>query len=307
MRVGIGDDAAVWKASRSAETVITTDALVENVHFLREGMTAQDVGWRAMASNLSDIAAMGARPILVTVVLCLPHSVHEAWVLDCYRGMVELAKRANVVIAGGDIVRAPSVILSISAVGEVRRSNRKRRCGARPGDVFAVTGPLGASRAGVEILVERPEFTSDERFAEALAAYRRPHARLLEGLRFGASANVHAMMDISDGLSTDLRRMCAASEVGARVDASAVPLAPVARAFAEAAGRDYLRYALGGGEEFELLVAVGARAFPAIAARYSATFGRELTRVGVATKDPSVLLCEGGEVRELTPSGWESL
>lgn len=307
MRVGIGDDAAVWKPSRAAESVITTDALVENVHFLREGMSAADIGWRALASNLSDLAAMGARPVLATIALGLPRGLGDEWVLDCYRGMAELAIRSGIAIAGGDTVRAQSILLSITAIGEIRPSQRKTRTGARAGDVFAVTGPLGASRAGIEILLDRPDLVRDARFKAALDACRRPHARIREGMRFAASRNVHAMMDVSDGLSTDLRRMCAASSVGAEIDAKKIPVAEAARTLASALGAEPLAYALGGGEDFELLVAIAPRAFPTIASRYERMFGRPLFPVGVATEKRSVLLSDDGGRRDLVATGWDSL
>ena len=286
--------------------MITTDALVEDVHFLRDGMSAQDVGWRALVSNLSDLAAVGARPVLATVALGVPRGVHEAWILDCYRGMAELAKKCGIAIVGGDVVRAPSLLLSITAIGEVRPSHRKLRSGARPGDVLAVTGPLGASRAGIDILLERPQ-SNDARFSDAIAAYRRPHARVAEGRRFGKSSNVHAMMDISDGLSTDLRRLCLASKVGAEIEAAAVPIAACARPVAEALKREPIAYALGGGEDFELLVAIAPRAFSTIASRFERTFGRPLARVGTITAEASVRLRDADGTRELDPTGWESL
>lgn len=286
---------------------MTTDALVEDVHFLRDAMSAADVGWRALASNLSDLAAKGARPVLATVALGVPRGLHEDWILDCYRGMAELAIKARIAIAGGDVVRSPSILLSISAIGEVRPSNRKTRAGARPGDVLAVTAPLGASRAGIEILLHHAQLSGDARFAGALAAYRRPHARLAEGLRLGASTHVRAMMDLSDGLSTDLPRMCAASHVGAEIVASEVPIAAPAQALAEVIGGDPLSYALGGGEDFELLVAIAPRAFATIAARYERTFRRPLSRVGTVTAGGGVMLRDARGVRELPPTGWDSL
>jgi len=285
---------------------VTTDALVEDVHFLRDGMSAADVGWRALVSNLSDLAAVGARPVLATIALGVPRGVREDWILDCYRGMVELAIESGIAIVGGDVVRAPSLLLSITAIGEVRPSHRKLRSGARPGDVLAVTGPLGGSRAGVEVLLEGPH-ANDARFAAAIAAYRRPHARLAEGRRFGASSNVRAMMDISDGLSTDLRRLCASSNVGAEIDSDMLPIASCVRPVAEALGKEPLSYALGGGEDFELLVAVAPRAFATIARRFERTFGRPLERIGVVTEDRAVRLRDGDGTRELDPTGWESL
>ena len=287
--------------------MITTDALVEDVHFLRDGMSAADVGWRALVSNLSDLAAMGARPVLATVALGVPRGLGDDWVLECYRGMADAAQKSNIAIAGGDTVRTPSLLLSITAVGEIRPSHRKTRAGVRPGDVFAVTAPLGASRAGIEILLDRPDLADDERFTAALTACRRPHARIREGMRFAASANVHAMMDISDGLSTDLRRMCVASGVGAEIEAAAIPVAPVARTLSATLGTDWLGYALGGGEDFELLVAIAPRAFSTISRRYEGRFGRPLSRIGVATEAGSIVLSDEHGRRELSATGWDSL
>ena len=305
LRVGIGDDAAIWKPAREAESVITTDALVEDVHFTRDAMTAADVGHRALASNLSDVAAMGARPVLATIALGVPRNVQQDWILDCYRGISALAQRCGTAIAGGDVVAAPSILLSITVVGEVRPSNRKTRAGAKPGDVFAVTGLLGASRAGLEILLDRPDLRDDPRFADAVAAYRRPQPRLREGQRFGASASVRAMMDLSDGLSTDLRRLCAASNVGAEIDD--VPIAAGARVVAELVGRDPLGYALDGGEDFELLVAIAARAFPTLAKRFRKEFGRELKRIGTATEGNAIVLRDGDRIRDIPSAGWDHL
>ena len=191
--VGIGDDAAVWQPSRSHRSVITTDALIEGVHFTRAAMTAADVGHRALASNLSDIAAMGARPVLATIAFGIGPGADEAWVLECYRGIAALAERARCAIAGGDIVRAPSITIAITIVGEVRASNLKTRAGMRPGDTIAVTGPLGASRAGLAVAVERPELADEPAAAAALRAYRRPEPRLTEGRWLGASRNVRAI------------------------------------------------------------------------------------------------------------------
>jgi thiamine-monophosphate kinase len=270
-------------------------------------MTAADVGWRALVSNLSDLAAIGARPVLATVALGVPRGVHEEWILDCYRGMAELARKTRIAIVGGDVVRAPSLLLSITAIGEVRPSNRKMRDGAHPGDVLAVTGPLGASRAGIDVLLEHPALANDARAAVAIQAYRRPHARIAEGRRFGGSVNVHAMMDLSDGLSTDVRRLCAASNVGAEIDASALPVAPCAREVAQLLQKNPLDYALGGGEDFELLVAIAPRAFATVASRYESTFGRPLSRIGVVMPGGEVSVRDQNGTRELVPTGWDSL
>jgi thiamine-monophosphate kinase len=300
--VGIGDDAAVWQPSRSRRSVITTDALIEGVHFTRDAMSAADVGHRALASNLSDVAAMGAEPVLATIAFGVGPQTGDAWILDCYRGIAALAERAKCAIAGGDIVRTPAITISITVVGEVRPSNLKTRAGMHPGDVIALTGPLGASRAGLAVAVEGAAPEDDPAAVEALRAFRTPEPRLAEGRWLGASRNVHAMMDVSDGLSTDLARMARASNAGALIED--VPVAAAARAVAARSGADAERWALDGGEDFELLIAVAARAFSHLAARYRGRFGRPLLRVGVATAEAGLRRGDGTAV---VGAGWDHL
>lgn len=298
--VGIGDDAAVWQPKNGNRSVVTTDALVEGVHFTRDAMPAQDVGHRALAANLSDVAAMGARPVLATIALGFPPGTDPGWILGCYDGMAALARRSRCALAGGDITRAPGVMLSITVVGEVRASNLKLRSGARPGDVVAVTGPLGASHAGLRIAMDRPDLAAEHAFAGVLDAFRTPVPRLREGKWLGASRHVHALMDVSDGLSTDLGRLCAASGAGAVVEA--IPVGDGARRTAERFGEDPERYALDGGEDFELLAAIDKRAFAHLALRFHAHTGRPLLRVGTIVEGTGVRLVNGDPI---APSGWD--
>lgn len=283
---GIGDDAALWQPSRSHRSAISTDMLVEGVDFTRELMTLEDAGWRAMAANLSDLAAMGARPVLATVALGLPQSATHEEVLELYRGVAACASRYKTVIAGGDLSRASSWTIAIAIVGEVRPSNAKMRSGGRPGDVLAVTGALGAARAGLE-LARRPQSFDDALCAQALRAFRRPQPRLEEGRFFGASRNVRALMDISDGLSTDVARLASASGCGAQLDA--VPVAACASPLAQLTGEDPQRFALAGGEDFELLVAIKPRAFGHLALRYEARFKKPLHRIGVLRAERGIV------------------
>jgi thiamine-monophosphate kinase len=302
LTLGIGDDAAAWQPSRSNRSVITTDALVEGVHFTRATMSAHDAGWRALASNLSDVAAMGARPVLATVALGFPPGTDPAWLLGAYDGIAALARRARCAIAGGDLTRAPAVVFAITVVGEVRASNLKTRAGGRPGDVVAVTGPLGASRAGLEVASGAAGAAAADGAGDALAAYRTPVPRLREGRWLGASRSVRALMDVSDGLTTDLARLAAASGTGAEI--TMVPVHEAARTVATACGGDAEAWALGGGEDFELLVAVEKRAFPHLAGRFRAHFGRPLLAVGRLTEETGVRGADGAPV---APSGWDHL
>jgi thiamine-monophosphate kinase len=281
--VGIGDDAAAWQPSRSHRSVITTDAFVEDVHFRREHSTLEDAGRRAMGASLSDIAAMGARPVLATVSLGLPIENAQNDALALYRGIIEVADANRCAIAGGDLTRAPVIAIAVTIVGEVRPSNMKTRAGARPTDVVAVTGPLGGARAGDFRAIPKP--------------------RIAEGSWLAASRNVHAMMDLSDGLSTDLLRMCVQSKCGAVIER--VPFAETVAAAAREAGEKAETYALGAGEDYELLVAVSSGAFKYLAARFRKRFGRALERVGVMREGSGLFLKNGGSEQELAATGWD--
>jgi thiamine-monophosphate kinase len=296
--LGIGDDAALWQPSRSNRSAISSDILVEGVHFTREMMSLEDIGWRAMAANLSDLAAMGARPVLATMSLGVPKVLRADEVVELYRGSADCANRWKLTIAGGDLSRAEQLTIAVTVVGEVRASNVKLRSGGKPGDVLAVTAPLGEARAGLE-LARHPEPIDDALRDAALRAFRRPQARIGEGRFLAASSNVTALMDVSDGLSTDVHRLAASSRCAAEL--GAIPVAHAARAVAERRGEDPERFALAGGEDFELLVAVRPRAFEFLAERYQKRFGRELARVGVLKKGSGVT--RNGA--PLERSGWD--
>ncbi len=296
--LGIGDDAAAWRPSRSNLSVITTDALVEGVHFTLDAMSARDVGWRAMAANLSDIAAMGARPVLATIALGVNARSDADWLRELYEGIAALARRSGCALAGGDVTRAPAITLAVTVVGEVRPSNLKRRSGARAGDIVAVTDRLGASRAGLRIVTERPFLGAD--FARVVRAFRTPEPRLAEGRWLAASRNIHALMDSSDGLSTDLARLCAASGVGAEI--AVVPVDDQARRVAELLGDDPEAYALDGGEDFALIAVVAARAFDHLAVRFEQRFNRPLVRVGTILSSSGLRRPSGAAV---APGGWD--
>ena len=265
-------------------------------------MRMYDIGWRAMAANLSDLAASGSRPVLATVALAIPESTAPEEVLELYRGMLAIATQHECAIAGGDLTRARELLLSITAVGEVRPSNVKGRGGALPGDVLAVTGLLGASRAGL-YLADNLNMLSGGLAQEALRAHRNPEPRVSEGRWLAASANVRAMMDLSDGLSTDLRRLTAASSCAAIVEN--VPVAASAREFASARGEDPSAFALAGGEDFELLVSVNPRAFRYLSERFAKRFGGPLHAIGRVRKGSGVFLLKGGTEEPLASTGWD--
>lgn len=303
--LGIGDDAAAWQPSRSHLSVITTDALIDGVHFFGERMNARNIGYRSMAANISDIAAMGARPVLATVALGVAPAAQEAWLLELYQGMQAVAQRYGARIVGGDITRAPVTMLSITVVGEVRRAHLRRRDVGRANDVVAVTGPLGASRAGLELLRNEGAQVGQDMRARALRAFETPEPRVREGRWLAASVNVRAMMDCSDGLSTDLGRLARASGCGALIDH--VPIDDAAQSVASSVGADAREYALHGGEDFELIVTIKPRAFAHLARRFEQRFGRALLPVGVLEKNEGLRIREASETRPLAAAGWDHL
>jgi thiamine-monophosphate kinase len=311
--VGIGDDAAVWKAPRSHLSLITTDALVDAVHFRLTSTTPKALGHKSLAVNLSDIAAMGGTPALAVVALGITDAVDEQWARDFYTGMAQLAKRHSCAIAGGDIVRAQALTIALTVVGDVRKSGLRLRSGAKPGDVACVTGPLGLAAAGLH--VERDngavEFTRPT-LALLRSAYETPTPRIQEGKFLGSSRATHAMMDISDGLSLDLARMARASGADVCLDLAALRPHPALVEFQKVCSNGPsgplgpVELMLHGGDDYELLVAVDPRAYPHLAKRFKARFKRDLTRVGRFEKGTgSVFVLESGKRRELEPRGYD--
>ncbi len=265
-------------------------------------MDAATIGHRAFAANLSDVAAMGARPVLATIAVGVTPATTEAWLLECYRGMDAVAAAYGARIVGGDISRAPALLLSITIVGEVARGRLRRRNGGHAGDILAVTGPLGASRAGLE-LMRRGLAAETIAQKRARAAYERPVPRIAEGRWLGASANVHALMDCSDGLALDVDRLARASRCGATL--FDIPIDAAAKEVASAVDADPLEYALEGGEDFELIAALAPRAFAHLARRFELRFARALLPVGRLDAAPGLRMRDGAETRALVPGGWD--
>lgn len=243
--VGIGDDAACWRTDASIQ-LATSDALIQDVHFTLRTTTWRELGWKALAVNLSDIAAMGGLPKYALVSLGLPGDTEVKSVVELYEGMAELTHLFDVAIVGGDVVASPIVILSLAVVGTTQ--NILTRSAAVPGDHIAVTGYLGASAAGLVMLQRGLRF--DKEIAASLReAHLKPYPRVVEGQTL-ARHGVRAAIDLSDGLVGDLAKLCKASGVGARLFIDRIPIHPsVHTAFRD----DRLNLALSGGEDYELL------------------------------------------------------
>lgn len=253
--IGIGDDAAALESPKDALLLLTTDTLVEGVHFRRRWMPWPDLGWKSVVQNVSDIAAMGGEPTFGLVTLALPEDVQVEDIDALYDGIDQASAEYGCAVTGGDIVRTPGPMsITMSLLGRVARDRLMLRSGAQPGDLIMVTGGLGAAAAG---LIALDRGLSGPAFAFALAAQRRPGAPLREGRALAASDAVTALIDISDGLAGDLAHICEESRVGARLDLASVPVADACHTSCEHLGDvDCLQLALTGGEDFELLFTV---------------------------------------------------
>ena len=267
--LGIGDDAAAWRPTPDTVTVATADALVQGVHFDLATTSWADLGWKALAENVSDVAAMGCEPRYALIALALPGTVDPTEVEALYSGLQECAEAYRCSVVGGDVVASPNVAISVALIGESAPTAAGEepplltRSGARPGDLLAVTGPLGVSAAGLQALTERgtkgdgptplpnPPPQGGREFATIIAAHRRPIPRVAAG-RALVQAGIRCAIDVSDGLIADVGHICERSAVDAEIDAARVPVHPaVAALYPEEA----LEMALSGGEDYELVCA----------------------------------------------------
>ena len=299
--VGIGDDAAVVELSERA--LATCDVQVEGVHFTREMCTPADIGWRALAVNLSDIAAMGGIPRYALVSLLLPPEMPVGILEGVYAGMAEIASQHGVAVVGGNISRTSGPLaIDVTLLGDGLRI--LRRGGARPHDGVWVTGSVGKAAAGL-FLLRHPEMKVPG--AEALTgAYCRPVPRVGTGQALASAGTVTAMIDTSDGTASDLLHLVDASGVGVRLDLERLPVDRGVVAAARAAGRDPMAWALGGGEDYELLFTARPE-FEASAASLTRTAGVPLTRIGeiLRHEDGRWMTGRDGTRTRLVPAGWD--
>jgi thiamine-monophosphate kinase len=305
--VAMGDDAAVFEPGRH-QGVLTADMLVEGVHFELGATSPHDLGHKAVTVNVSDVAAMGGTPRYGLSSIGLPPKVESAWVMELYGGMREAADEYGLALIGGDTSRSDRTVLTVTVYGEVPSGRAVTREGARPGDVLVVTGALGGSAAGLRIAqsraTEQKELLSTEWGRDLLSRHERPQARVGEGQAL-AQAGATAMLDISDGLSLDLARLCEESGVGARVRVPDVPITPGVVDLAGAIGIDPQDLALHGGEDYELLAAIPAQAVDDARRRMVEGFGTRLTEIGEITDQQRVVAVLGEEESPLEAKGWD--
>lgn len=293
---GIGDDAAVWK-NKKGLTLATTDCLMENVHFKPGQSSWQDLGWKALAVNLSDIAAMGGKAEYALVTMGLPYEAEVESIIDLYKGIIELGNIWGVVIAGGDTTLSEKFIVSLTITGSSGKHFLKRSS-ARPGELIAITGNPGMAAAGLKLIENGAEKT--ELDAPLRRAFLRPTPRLFEGVAI-CSSGCRTATDISDGLVADLGHICHSSGTGARIRTDLIPVHPAASQIFPAQALDM---ALGGGEDYELLFAANAR----VIEKVKGAIPTRITVIGEITPGPAGVVNvvdENGSPYRVEKAGWD--
>jgi thiamine-monophosphate kinase len=298
--VGMGDDAAVLVPARGAVDVVTTDALVEGVHFRRDWTPPHAIGHKALAVNLSDLAAMGAEPRAVLLSLALPSELPLTDFDELIEGFLALSDAVRMPLVGGNITRSPGpLMMDVTAIGTAHPRRLLMRRGGQPGDEVFLTGSIGAAAAGMGFLADsarRDGLGPVDR--DCLARYERPDARLECGIQVARNRAASACVDLSDGLGDAARQIATASHTGVVLEAGQVPIHAGAAAWATRHQLDPLEFSMSGGEDYELLFAVRPRrrrAFLAVAGRCRTS----VTRIGRLTAEPGAWLERAGRLEPL--------
>lgn len=300
LRLGAGDDAALFVPRRGYETILTTDWFVEGTHFLCGVHPPEAVGWKCLARAVSDIAAMGGKPRCFLLSLALPGALTGSWLTNFVRGLKRAANRFSCQLAGGDTTSRREVLINITVIGEVQPGQAVLRSGARVGDGIYVTGRLGEAEWGLRVLTKRGGRSANHKSAMRKHLY--PEPRLRVGQWLARSRLATAMMDLSDGLSTDLPRLCSASKVGAVIESLRIPAVRANRSSA-AEKADALTLAQNGGDDYELLFTVPRSKIRLIPPRFG---GIPLTQIGEITRGRKLtLIGPDGRAQALKAEGWD--
>ena len=302
--IGPGDDAAVLTPTRGALQVLTTDAVVEGVHFDRRFSSLSDIGYKSLAVNVSDIVAMGATPEFALLSLILPDGFTLADLDGLLDGVLEMAAAARTTIAGGNISRSPGpLIVDVTVTGSVHPRRILTRDGGRPGDAIYVTGTIGGAAAGLAILRDAFRLKAEDPLAGCIQRHRRPEPRLRMGMLLGRNRAASACMDLSDGLADAVRQIADASGTGATIDATALPLDPGGASWFATQGQDPVLSAITGGDDYELLFTVSKKLRGRFRGVERHAEGLAVTRIGELTADGGVQLVRGDRTEPM-PEGF---
>lgn len=302
---GIGDDCAVFGPYSGRVLLFTTDMLVEDIHFLRDRITPYQLGWKAVAVNLSDIAAMGGEPLYCLISLGIPVEMNVELIRDFYRGMKDICQRYTVNIVGGDTVASPDkLIINVSLIGNAKEDEVVYRSGARPGDKIYLTGNVGDSSAGLKIL--KNEISAPRSLgSHFLKIHNEPNPLIETGRVVATSRLASSMIDLSDGLLSDLGHICKESRVGALLFRSKIPLSSELKVLASRANFNALDLALSGGEDYLLLLTVPGVKSHDLELLFKDERPSPLYLIGEITEEEGIkMVTEDGSVEELGPKGF---
>ena len=302
----IGDDAAAFMTEPNRLTLITTDLLVERIHFLRDAISGFDLGYKSLAVNLSDIAAMGGTAREAFVSIAIPDDCLLDYLEAIYSGIKDLAARFDVNVLGGDTTSSKvDLIINIVVQGTVSKEELLCRDAARPGDVIFSTGFLGDSKAGLHLILNEIDADTDT-FKALLRAHLVPEPHLHEGRFLARQSGVNAAIDTSDGLSSDLAHIVEESRLGARLFADKIPISPNLKDFCARLDLSPLEFALSGGEDYTLLCTIASHSADKIANAFQKEFSRPLFPIGeILDQEKIELIYPDGKTKPITPTGWD--
>jgi thiamine-monophosphate kinase len=302
----IGDDAAAFRTDQKLLSLITTDLLVERIHFLKDTISGFDLGYKALAVNLSDIAAMGGTAREAFVSIAVPENCQLAYLEDIYAGMKELATRFEVNILGGDTTGSKAdLIINVTVYGNVAENELLGRDTAQAGDIIFSTGLLGNSRAGLYLILNGIAADSED-FNFLLQTHLLPQPQLHEGRFLAQQSGLHAAIDTSDGLGADLGHILAQSHVGARIYAEKIPVSQELEKFCSQFDFNPVQYAIDGGEDYTLLCTIAPSSADKVAADYRKAFRKPLIPIGEITNSGWLeLLWPDGRSEKIIASGWD--
>ena len=303
--LGIGDDAALVQPRPEYSLLLTTDALTEGIHYDLRYVPIDALGWKSLAVALSDVAAMGGFPVCCLVTIGLPSQWSVEDVRSLYNGITRCAIRYKCPVVGGDTVKTRSEsFINVSVLGEVRSGKEKRRSGAKAGDLLCVTGELGGAKTGLEVLQSENIPTSS--YPHSIARFLEPRPRLEEAGELIREMETTSMIDISDGLASEVRHLCEESSLGCLVLEENIPVSKEARLWAQKKGEPPVQFAMKSGEEYELLFTVDPNILDRIANGSSSTKFAMFSVIGeMKSREEGIKIRKGAEIRPLTVAGWD--
>ncbi len=301
---GIGDDCSIIPLSEKVSHIFTTDMLIEKTHFLRDKITPYQLGFKSLAVNLSDIAAMGGSPVASYLSIGLPKEIEVDWMEEFVKGFKALSQKENVPLMGGDTTSCEDkIIINVGVTGEIQNDNIKFRSAAKEGDLICVTGQVGDSAGGLQIILN--DLEKENEGSKLLEQHLTPYPHLAEGKWLSKFKAVHAMIDVSDGISSDLGHICKASGIHGTIEFEDVPISDELRKLATEQNWNPYELALSGGEDYVLLLTIDKEEFNSISEAFSNKFGNPLYLIGSVKKGkPEITYTRKGEIIRRLKKGY---